>query len=58
MEDLLTGGRTLFLVSHSEPDLRRFCKRGLYLRAGELVTDGALDDALDAYNSDAGSKSR
>ena len=53
MEELLSGGRTLFLVSHSEPDLRRFCKRGLYLDAGRLVTDGPLDDALDQYNSDS-----
>ena len=31
MEDMLSGGRTLFLVSHNESDLRRFCTRGLYL---------------------------
>ena len=40
MNDMLSGGRTLFLVSHNETDLRRFCTRGLYLRAGSLVTDG------------------
>src|SRR5215218_6047882 len=31
MEELVGGGRTLFLVSHNERDLRRFCTRGLYL---------------------------
>jgi ABC-2 type transport system ATP-binding protein len=53
MNDMLSGGRTLFLVSHNETDLRRFCTRGLYLRAGSLVTDGPLEDALEAYRIDS-----
>ena len=52
MNDMLSGGRTLFLVSHNEADLRRFCTRGLYLRGGSLVTDGPLEDALAAYSAD------
>ena len=54
MEDLLSGGRTLFLVSHNEGDLRRFCTRGLYLRAGSLAADGPLDDTLDQYRAESG----
>ena len=34
MESLVDYGRTLFLVSHSEKDLERFCKRGLYIEGG------------------------
>ena len=52
MEGLLTQGRTLFLVSHSEGDLRRFCTRGLYLRQGELRADSTVEGALDAYAAD------
>jgi ABC-2 type transport system ATP-binding protein len=52
MEALLSGGRTLFLVTHSESSLRRFCTRGLYLKTGELITDGTVDDAIDQYNDD------
>ena len=52
MRDLLSGGRTLFLVSHNESDLRRFCTRGLYLKGGSLVVDGPLEDALDRYRAD------
>ena len=52
MNDMLSGGRTLFLVSHNEADLRRFCTRGLYLRGGSLVSDGPLEDALATYNAD------
>ena len=54
MDDLLSGGKTLFLVSHNEGDLRRFCTRGLYLRAGSLAADGPLEDALAQYREDTG----
>ncbi len=52
MEALLAEGRTLFLVSHSERDLKRFGTRGLYLRRGELVMDGPMADVLERYNED------
>lgn len=52
MENLLGQGKTLFLVSHSEPDLRRFCTRGLYLRDGQLAADGPMADVIAQYNSD------
>ena len=54
METLLSEGRTLFLVSHSERDLKRFGTRGLYLRQGELVMDGPMEEVLDRYNEDLG----
>ncbi|NNM46393.1 ABC transporter ATP-binding protein [Knoellia koreensis] len=53
MESMLSGGKTLFLVSHSESDLRRFAKRGLYLQQGRLVGDGDIEDVLEQYNADA-----
>jgi ABC-2 type transport system ATP-binding protein len=49
IDELIADGRTLFLVSHSDKDLRRFCTRGLYLREGQLVQDGPMDDVLAAY---------
>jgi ABC-2 type transport system ATP-binding protein len=49
IDRLLAEGRTLVLVSHSEPQLTRFCKRGLYLNRGSLVVDGTIQEALDAY---------
>lgn len=52
MEDLLSEGRTLFLVSHSEGDLKRFCTRGLYLQGGRLVGDGPMDEIMERYNRD------
>lgn len=50
IEQMLAEGRTLVLVSHNESDLKRFCKRGLYINAGVMEVDGPIDDALAAYN--------
>jgi ABC-2 type transport system ATP-binding protein len=52
MEAMLSGGKTLFLVSHSEGDLRRFCTRGLFLSGGGLVADGTVDEAIELYNDE------
>ena len=54
IEELLAGGRTLFFVSHSEKDLRRFCTRGLYLDKGALVLDAPIEEVLDRYNQEYG----
>jgi ABC-2 type transport system ATP-binding protein len=54
IEELLAGGRTLFFVSHNEKDLRRFCKRGLYLDKGKLVLDAPIAQVLAKYNEDYG----
>jgi ABC-2 type transport system ATP-binding protein len=52
MEELLGADRTVFLVSHSEAALKRFCNRGIYLRDGRLVADGPIDDVLEQYGED------
>jgi ABC-2 type transport system ATP-binding protein len=52
IEELLAAGRTLFLVSHSEGDLKRFCTRGIYLERGVIRADGSLDEALECYTRD------
>jgi ABC-2 type transport system ATP-binding protein len=54
IEELLGENKTLFLVSHNERDLRRFCTRGLYLDAGKLVLDGPIDKVLERYDADHG----
>ncbi|UJP11472.1 ABC transporter ATP-binding protein [Microbacterium sp. KUDC0406] len=56
IDELLADGRTLFFVSHSERDLRRFCTRGLYLNKGELVLDGPIGEVLDRYNADSAAR--
>ena len=52
MEGLLAQGRTLFLVSHSEGDLLRFCTRGIYLKDGHMRADGSMEAIMKAYMED------
>jgi len=52
IDELLAEGRTLFFVSHNEKDLRRFCRRGLYIRDHQLVADGPIDEIISQYNAD------
>ena len=52
IDELLAEGRTLFFVSHNERDLRRFCRRGLYLDKGRLAMDGPIDAVINRYNAD------
>lgn len=54
MEEMLSGGKTLFFVSHSEAQLKKFCTRGLYLRHGQLVKDAPIEDVISAYVADVG----
>lgn len=48
--EMIAAGRTLFLVSHNDDDLKRFCTRGLYLRGGSLQADGPLPEVLAQYS--------
>lgn len=54
IDSLLADGQTLFLVSHSAPQLRRFCQRGIYLSEGKLYSDGPIDDVIKQYEYDTG----
>ena len=49
IDELLAEGRTLFLVSHSEKDLTRFCSRGLVVEDHKIVFDGEIRRALARY---------
>lgn len=52
IDELLAAGRTLFFVSHSERDLKRFCTRGLYLNRHRLEMDAPIGEVLNRYNID------
>lgn len=54
IEELLGEGKTLFLVSHNERDLKRFCTRGLYLDRGKLQLDAPIDEVIARYNAEHG----
>jgi ABC-2 type transport system ATP-binding protein len=54
IDSLLENGQTLFLVSHSEAQLKRFCTRGLYLESGSLRADGPIEEVIETYDREAG----
>lgn len=54
INEMLSGGTTLFMVSHAEGSLKKFCDRGLYLDGSGLAFDGPIEDAIAAYERDLG----
>jgi hypothetical protein len=47
----MRAGCAFVFVSHSPQDIVRFCDRALVIKAGELIYDGAVNDALEAYRA-------
>lgn len=41
----------LLLVSHSTQQLRQFCKRGLWLKDGNIILDGDINEVCTAYEA-------
>ena len=54
IREMLSGGTTLFMVSHAEGSLKKFCDRGLYLNGSGLAFDGPITEAMAAYERDLG----
>ena len=46
IDRLLSGGCTLFLVSHNTADIRRYCARVIRLDHGKIIADGPVDEVL------------
>jgi ABC-type polysaccharide/polyol phosphate transport system ATPase subunit len=49
IDDLLKRTRILVLASHSQPIIRRFCNKVLWLEHGQVKMVGRVDDVLRAY---------
>jgi ABC-2 type transport system ATP-binding protein len=52
IDEMLSGGRTMLLVSHNEKDLLRWCERGIYLRREQPPVEGPIEEIIDLYYSD------
>jgi len=50
---LLERARILVLASHSEPIIRAFCNKALWLEKGQIKMLGPVDEVLRAYISPA-----
>jgi len=49
IKDMISGGVTVLLVTHSAYKIREMCSRALLLEKGELVCVGDVDDVIRAY---------
>lgn len=50
LDDFINQAGTLFLASHTDSLLQKFCHRGLVFDQGSIVFDGVIQDALDYYH--------
>jgi ABC-2 type transport system ATP-binding protein/lipopolysaccharide transport system ATP-binding protein len=50
MDHLIANATIMVLASHSDSIIRQFCNKGLFLRNGETIAYGDVDDTLAAYH--------
>lgn len=41
--------KTIFFISHSLPQVRSFCKKGMWIEGGKLIEYGDIDEVCDHY---------
>jgi lipopolysaccharide transport system ATP-binding protein len=54
LEELKKQNVTIILVSHALQDVREFCSRAIWLRAGRVVSDGKTDLVVSEYEREFG----
>lgn len=56
VEEMFLQGKSVLFSSHSDALIRQFCSRVLYLKDGEIVFDGDVEEGLRLYNEDIKSR--
>ncbi len=51
MEEMLADGTTLLFVSHDAEQVKKLCKRAVWLDHGMLMADGPSEEVCEAYKS-------
>jgi ABC-type polysaccharide/polyol phosphate transport system ATPase subunit len=51
---LLDRSNLVVIVSHDLQALREMCRRGIWMRKGQVVADGPIDEVIEVYLRDAG----
>ena len=41
--------KTIFFISHSLPQVRSFCKKGMWIEGGKLIEFGEINEVCDHY---------
>ena len=43
-------GKTIFFISHALPQVREFCKTGMWIEGGKLIEFGEINEVCDHYS--------
>ncbi len=49
LDELVSRGRTIIIVSHDTSPVRRICTRGIWLEDGTVRMDGPIEEVCDQY---------
>ena len=49
VQELMSGGTTVLVVSHSIDTIKKLCSRAMLLKAGEMVCIGHVDEVCEIY---------
>jgi ABC-type polysaccharide/polyol phosphate transport system ATPase subunit len=52
LHSMIDKASIVFLASHDNGSIKRFCNRTLWMKGGRLMRDGAPEEVLDAYRDD------
>lgn len=56
MNELMEGGTTLILVSHSFEQVKKVCKNAIWIKRGKKMIEGPVEEVCQAYLDDQNSK--
>jgi ABC-type polysaccharide/polyol phosphate transport system ATPase subunit len=58
IEKLLNSGNTVLFISHGIGDIKKYCKRALYIDKGKQMGFGDIDEIMGLYARNAEAKAR
>ena len=54
ISEMMSGGTTVIIVSHSIEQIERLCSRVIWLEKGNIIMDGPTQEVCDLYKKEAG----
>ena len=51
MAEMMSGGTTLLFVSHDTSQVRKLCKKAVWLKKGNMMMYGDVNEVCDAYEN-------
>lgn len=56
ISEMMSGGTTVIIVSHSIGQIERLCNRVIWLDKGNVIMDGPTQEVCDLYKEKAGNR--